>query len=315
MSIAKLASHPERFRRRILAFEDGRSAFRAWLRASSLDSGDEVLLPAYVGWSPREGSGVLDPVVQLGLSPRFYRLDARLGIDVESVAAELSTGRVRVLVIIHYFGQVDPACDEVVDLARRAGVLVLEDEAHAMLTDLVGGASGRRGDASTFSLHKLLPVARGGCLVLNDPADPVLDRLDVQPGDGGLFEFDLAEIARRRRAHLSALVALIARSPRLAGRIEPLWDAFHPAAVPQTYPVILPEGTRDAVYEALNQRGFGVVSLYHTLVAPLALGDFPESQVLARRILNLPVHQDIDPRTLEPMIEALAEELDRVGRG
>jgi dTDP-4-amino-4,6-dideoxygalactose transaminase len=218
---------------------------------------------------------------------------------------------VRVLVLIHLFGHVDPACAELVALARRQGVRVLEDEAHAMLTDLVGGASGRLGEACVFSLHKLLPVPTGGCLVFNSFRDPILGNIELPAEERELLEFDLAEIARRRRENQETLVRLLDLSDALREKVVPLWGALPYPEVPQTVPVLVPEGLRDRLYHAMNQLGFGVVSLYHTLIEPLATEEFAASRAVSRRILNLPVHQDVEPAELERLVAALG---DLVGR-
>ena len=44
----------------------------------------------------------------------------------------------------------------------------------------------------------------------------------------------------------------------------------------------------------MNENGFGVVSLYHTLIEPLHKPEFCETLWLSKHILNLPVHQDVE---------------------
>src|ERR1035438_5623165 len=128
--ITKRAENPFNHARRVIPFQAGRNAFRAILNAVQLSNG-KVLLPAYIGWAPREGSGVFDPIASLHLEYSFYALDERLRIDIDSLRTELASGCVRVLVIIHYFGYVDPCYEEAVKIAREHDAFVLEDEAHA----------------------------------------------------------------------------------------------------------------------------------------------------------------------------------------
>jgi dTDP-4-amino-4,6-dideoxygalactose transaminase len=266
--------------------------------------GGSVLLPAYIGWSPREGSGVFDPIASLGLNYEFYALDEGLRIEMESLQAALRSGRIRVLVLIHFFGFVDPAFEEVVKLARDHGVFVLEDEAHAMLTDMVGGICGRLGDACIYSFHKMLPVESGGAVVLNDPASSLAGKLSTGSGfPMPVFDFDLAAIAARRRAN-SLLLDRLVRD--LAPGIEPLFGAPRSGVVPQTYPVLIRSGSRDDLYHRMNAAGFGVVSLYHTLIAEISPEQFPATADISRKIMNLPVHQDATPGELEAMMGSLA---------
>ena len=71
-------------------FESGRAAFKAYMQGIGISEGSTVLLPAYIGWSSREGSGVFDPIRELGASTAFYRVSDRLQIDVEDVKTQIA---------------------------------------------------------------------------------------------------------------------------------------------------------------------------------------------------------------------------------
>ena len=279
------------------------------MQALDFSSDDEVLLPAYVGWSPKEGSGVFDPIRQLSVRFRFYRMTRGLRIDLEHLRAQLATGRPRLLFLIHYFGYPDPCLPEVVALAREQGILVFEDEAHAMLSDWIGGLCGRYGDAAIFSLHKMLPYESGGLLILNEPFDaataarlrgsPLRQSLEQSPWD-----YDLWSIAEVRRQNTQRLLELLWP---LGGRVEPLFRQLPDGVVPHTLPVVIVNNPRDELYLQLNKSGYGVVSLYHTLIDPIQESEFPDSRWLSHRILNLPVHQDTSPEVLQAMIAKLEQ--------
>jgi dTDP-4-amino-4,6-dideoxygalactose transaminase len=283
-----------------------RLAFRSFLEHAGFKNDEKVLLPAYVGWSPREGSGVFDPVRELGLAHDFYRVDDRLQIDLADLHDKFALGRVRVLVLIHYFGGVDPHYAESVALAREFGAVVVEDEAHALLTDLVGGACGYLGDACLYSLHKMLPVKSGGLLVWNRGSEVLPDQRESTLRDGALWQYDLRRIAQRRRENLARLSGLL---ESLRDELEPLWSAWPPDHVPQTYPVLLRRDIRDSLYFGLNAAGFGVVSLYHTLIEEVTPRRFPDAHQVSRRILNLPIHQDIHCDAFEPMVDEMRRQL------
>ncbi len=261
------------------------------------------MLPAYVGWSSREGSGVFDPIAALRLRHRFYALDERLHIDLDSLAAALDSGSVRVLVLIHYFGYVDPAYAQAVALARRRGAFVIEDEAHAMLSDVVGGVCGRLGDACIYSFHKILPVEEGGAAVVNDPQSVLARTLQAEQGCRVPQDFDLSRIAEKRRTNASLLDRL---TNELGPEVTPLRGAPRTGEFPQSYPVLIRNGSRDRIYREMNAAGFGVVSLYHTLISEISPQAFPAAAGVASRILNLPVHQDASPEDLEAMVWDLA---------
>lgn len=305
-AVAKVASDASR-RRRFLGYPLARSAIGAYLEGIGCAPGDVVALPAYIGWSPREGSGVLDPLAELGLRVVFYRTDATLGVDLDHLQHVLDAAKPAALIVIHFFGRCDPHYPEMVAMSRRAGAAVLEDEAHAMLSDLVGGVGGRLGDAAVYSLHKLLPVHGGGVLVLNAGTTGNFTAGSVAAEQ--LWEHDLAAIAARRRANAAAVAQ---RLPALAGRIDPLWGDLGSEEVPQTFPVLVRGVSREHVYDAMNAAGYGVVSLYHTLVDQIPREAFPDSALLSRLILNLPVHQDTDAAALDTLVEELGAVVTRL---
>ncbi|HLL82214.1 MAG TPA: DegT/DnrJ/EryC1/StrS family aminotransferase [Longimicrobium sp.] len=303
--IEKLARE-QRFLRPVLPYGTAREAQQVFLEAAGLAVDEVVLLPAFIGWSAREGSGLFDPIQNLGLAYRFYPVTADLRVDVDAFAELLRRERVGVVILVHYFGYVDPAYPVLVELARAHGArLVLEDEAHAMLSDWVGGICGRAGDACIVSLHKLFPVATGGALVFNTPAHPMLDRI-ATPGSPRALEFDFAGIARRRVRNATLVEELLGG---LADEVAPLWPGLPEDVVPQTYPVVIRRASRNDLYFRMNEAGFGVVSLYHTLVKELSAEDFPASHELARRIMNLPVHQDAEPDQIRAMMEELGRQV------
>lgn len=309
MPIAKTAERLDHLRRPYLLFPSARAGFKAFLNALNLAPEDSVLLPAYIGWSSREGSGVFDPISELGLTYSFYPMDDRLEIDLERLQAALEASPVKVLVLIHYFGSVGPNYGAAVELARKSGAWVLEDEAHAMLTDLVGEVSGRLGDAALFSLHKMLPMAAGGMLLLNRGAMDLLPAIEPPfgPDLAGItspWEYDFARIAARRNENARRLTQLLRP---LAGQVDPLWGDPREGEVPQTYPVLIRNASRDRLYDSMNEAGFGVVSLYHTMIKQISVEEFPQSHWVSRRILNLPLHQDVEAGDLEALVACLTE--------
>ena len=158
----------------------------------------------------------------------------------------------------------------------------------------------------------MLPLDSGGLLVANDlrwhrPAARGTPGRSPAPR---LLDFDLAEIARVRRENAAFLAR---RLVSLADALTPLRPETAPGVVPQTFPVLLRQAPRDETYTRLNAAGFGVVSLYHTLVSELGEADFPDSHWVARRVLNLPVHQDATPESMEAMVAELARALGKRG--
>jgi dTDP-4-amino-4,6-dideoxygalactose transaminase len=299
--IEKLAKDTARFRRGMVFFQNARTAFKAYLEFLRFQPDETVLLPAFIGWSAREGSGVFDPVAELGLKYAFYAVDNALHIDLVSLEKMFAGRRVKLFVIIHYFGYVDPHYHEAVAIARRYGALVLEDEAHALYTDLVGGTAGRLGDAALFSLHKMLPVNSGGLLCLNGATDCGEVADGDNPGNP-LASFDLYAIARKRIENVMILEKLL---KGCSDKVVPLRPKLNSGEIPQTYPVLICHVSRDKLYDMMNAAGYGVVTLYHTLIEQISGADYPVSHEVAKHILNLPIHQDVNADDLVAMVQCL----------
>lgn len=129
-------------------------------RALGLEGG-EVLVPAY-----HHGVEV-EALAAAGAVPRFVRVDGRMRLDLEHLEASIGP-RTRALHVIHYLGFPQPM-DEILAIARRRGLRVLEDCALALLSWDDDAPLGARGDVGVFCLYKSLPVPNGGVLVLNGP--------------------------------------------------------------------------------------------------------------------------------------------------
>jgi dTDP-4-amino-4,6-dideoxygalactose transaminase len=303
MAISNHARDKNRFVRHMEYFPNARTAFTAYLRSLDFSHGEAVLLPAFIGWSAQEGSGVFDPIAQLGLNHGFYAMDEHLNIDLDSLERAFTERTVRLFVIIHYFGYVDPHYRQAVAIARRHGALVLEDEAHALYTDLVCGLAGRLGDAAIFSLHKMLPVSGGGLLCLNGNPSGAGPTSGEKP-PYAVMDYDLYSIAQRRVENAVALEAQLREYP---DDVIPLRPAPRAGEVPQTFPVVIRRVRRDRLYEVMNAAGWGVVTLYHTLIEQISREEFPRSFQLSGRILNLPVHQEAQPDDMGPMVQCLMD--------
>ena len=75
--------------------------------------------------------------------------------------------------------------------------------------------------------------------------------------------------------------------------------------VPQTFPIVIRKGERNKIYEIMNGKGYGVVSLYHTMIEELQTDGHEEALWLSKRIMNLPVHQDCDASQYKKMLDEL----------
>lgn len=311
--VTKRALDVRQYNRPTFSFPNARTALLSALKALNLLPGDKIILPSYIGWSKNEGSGVFDPIVSLNLDPVFYRFTRDLQIDVGDLESKIDNAHARVMLIIHYYGFPDRRTSDVIQFARRHNLFVIEDEAHAYLSDCIGGICGRAGNAAIMSLHKILPVNSGGLLVLNTPHDSPLEQIVADsplriPLEYSLLDYDLHSIADVRRSNAKNLLHML---EHLQGRAQPMYKLIPDGVVPQTLPILVASNIRDELYHKMNEMGFGVVSLYHTLISTIDNTLFADSHWISKRIFNLPVHQDATPQALEDMVG----QLDQLTRG
>jgi dTDP-4-amino-4,6-dideoxygalactose transaminase len=93
-----------------------------------------------------------------------------LNLDERLVEAAI-TRATRAIVPVHYAG-VPCEMDAINDVARRHGLLVVEDAAQAILSDYKGRRPGAIGHLGCLSFHETKNVisGEGGALLVNDPA-------------------------------------------------------------------------------------------------------------------------------------------------
>lgn len=151
--------------RHALAHAIGTLALLAAFRAAGLGPGDEVIVPSATWWA----SAV--PALWLGAVLVFAESEAvSAGLDPADVEQRI-TPRTRALVVVHLWG-IPSRMDELLVIARRHGLTVIEDASHAHGALWRGRPCGTLGDVGVFSLqsHKLAPAGEGGILLTDDDA-------------------------------------------------------------------------------------------------------------------------------------------------
>jgi dTDP-4-amino-4,6-dideoxygalactose transaminase len=312
MIVAKGASDSRSDYRPALFYASAREAFRDFLANPAGPKDGGVLLPSFIGWSPREGSGVFDPVRELNLTADFYQLNRDLTVDLVDLAQRLQRGHYRALVLIHYYGRTDPGADQVRDLARTHGVLLVEDLAHGFFSAAVGGLAGSFGHVALYSLHKMFPIPSGGVAVYADSSLIAGQKSTAHGLAEIVLSYDWRHIAATRRDNFLHATARLRELQRRGSQLELIWPRLSEGDVPQTLPIYVMGEGRDAVYERMNAAGFGVVSLYHTLI-PQVGPEFVVSHWAASHVLNLPVHQEVSRDALDQLVSALEVCLADVG--
>ncbi|MHC4217644.1 MAG: DegT/DnrJ/EryC1/StrS family aminotransferase [Planctomycetota bacterium] len=146
-----------------LAHCNGTSAILAALHAFGIESGDEVIVPSATYWA------TVTPILHCGGVPVFAETEEQcLGLDPDDVERRI-TDRTRALIVVHLFGM-PSRMDELLAIARRHGLRVLEDASHAHGARYHDRPIGSLADAAVFSMqtNKLCPAGEGGMLVTDD---------------------------------------------------------------------------------------------------------------------------------------------------
>jgi dTDP-4-amino-4,6-dideoxygalactose transaminase len=143
--------------RHAVALNSGTAALHVALEAVGVTAGDEVIIPTYTFTATGE------VVTYLGARPVLAdcRVDT-LNIDAETIEPHL-TSRTKAILPVHVAGQ---ACDmePILDLARRHGLAVVEDAAHALPATYKGRSVGTIADVTAFSFYatKTITTGEGG---------------------------------------------------------------------------------------------------------------------------------------------------------
>jgi dTDP-4-amino-4,6-dideoxygalactose transaminase len=155
------ATHVPRFPETIGTFM-GRDALALAASYLAPDPESAVLLPAYNCPDVLRSFARANRVI-------FYDIREDLSIDPNVVTDSLRRNKVCALVLINYFGFLQPHRNEIKESCLKSGVILIEDCAHSLLTE----GSGETGDIVIHSFRKILPTLDGGGLRVNLKEKPL----------------------------------------------------------------------------------------------------------------------------------------------
>jgi dTDP-4-amino-4,6-dideoxygalactose transaminase len=313
------------------------AALHLILHALGIGPGDEVLVPSLTFVA------TANSVLYVGARPVF--------VDIESPAAPLMsleeaeakcTARTKAVIIVHFAGYLAHR-DAWQSFARRKGLLLIEDAAHAPGLP----AAGTFGEAAAFSFYgnKNMTTAEGGAVIARsrslreairrarshgmtsgtrqrlDSRSPDYDvtmlgfnyRMDELRAAVGLVQLKrLPEWNDIRRSLSLRYRQLIARHcPSVMVPFADPWPSAH-----HLMPVVLPtEISRQAVIDRLRKRGIQTtvhyppvhrLTFYQNLYPDVHL---PRTDEFSRRELTLPLHPRMTPETVDLVVNSLAAAL------
>lgn len=204
------AAHGSRF---AVFLNSGTSALRVSLAALKerfgWADGDEILIPAitFIADVNIVTHNRLRPVF-VDVHPQHYNIDA-------AKIEEKITPRTRAIIPSHLFG-LSAEMDEIMEIARRRQLKVIEDACESSFARYKGRPVGSFGDIGCFSTYQahILTTGVGGLALTDDPELAVLLRSLANHGRDGIYmqidddkgknEQELKEIVSRRFSFIRA---------------------------------------------------------------------------------------------------------------
>ena len=317
--------------RHAIGCASGTDALLLPLRALDMKPGDEVITTAFTFFA------TAGAIHNAGGTPVFVDIDpATFNISPHAIEDAI-TPRTRGIVAVHLFGQMAPM-EEIVPMARRHGLALIEDAAQAIgARRMVDGTWRRAGELGTVGTFSFFPSKNlggfgdGGMMVTQD--DQLADRLRRLRLHGGARQYHHEEVGYNSRLDTLQAAVLLAKLPHLEGwsraraeRAGTYTEAFtgHPAVCPPAidpanehifhqYTIRAPR--RDELHAHLKARGIGNAIYY-----PLALhlqpcfahlgyrrGRLPVTEAAMDSVISLPIYPELTRTQQDAVIATVLE--------
>lgn len=295
-----------------VATTSGTTALHTAVSAVGIKPGDDVLVPAFTFVS------TASVVLQQGATPVFVDIDDTFCMDVEDVKAKISP-KTRCIIPVHLFGHPAPM-EEIVTIARKNELFIIEDCAQAHGAAINGNPVGAYGDLGCFSFFqtKNMTCGEGGMVVTNNkelyrrarllrehgsPENPKTwytyetlgynyNMTELQAAVGLEQLKKLEHFNEKRREHAALYRELLEDTDLvLVKERKGYKNVYH------NFPVLLPRyhaGKRDFFVEAVSAEGIRSDVCYPKPLYQTALfkkrgitGHCPRTESYAQRIFNL----------------------------
>ena len=148
------------------AVSNGTAALHLALLATGCGPGDEVVVPSLTFVA------AANSIAHSGATPVFCDIEGADDLTLSPADLERVIGPATRAVIVMHYGGHPCQMEAILDIARRRGLAVIEDAAHAPGASWRGRMCGTIGDVGCFSFfsHKNLPTGEGGMVVTDDDA-------------------------------------------------------------------------------------------------------------------------------------------------
>jgi dTDP-4-amino-4,6-dideoxygalactose transaminase len=148
-----------------IAVSSGTAGLHLCIRAMDIGEGDEVIVPSFTFIA------AANAIRYERATPVFVDIDpGTLNIDPQKIE-EAITGKTRAILVVHTFG-VPAEMNAILEIARRRGLIVIEDACEAIGAEYHGREAGSMGRAGVFAFYpnKQITTGEGGVVVTHDDA-------------------------------------------------------------------------------------------------------------------------------------------------
>lgn len=301
---------------------NGLEALHLLLNAYGIGPGDEVIVPSntfIATWLA---------VSQCGATPVPVEPDINThNLDPSAIEAAI-TPATRVIIPVHLYGQVADM-DPIVSLARKYGLIVIEDAAQAQGGTYKGRLAGGLGDAAGTSFYpgkNLGALGDGGAVLTNDEEIAKKVKLLRNYGSSKKYQHDLAGRNSRMdelqaaflRVKLRVLDRCNDERRHIASQYSHLLrdtsvqiPCTHPDVMPVWHLYVIRSNERDALKAHLEDRG--IATVIHYPIPPHRQRCYREShqQILpvaeqfAREVLSLPIYPGLTDEDVDRIANAI----------
>lgn len=305
--------------RECVALNSGTSALHMAFIAAGIGPGDEVIVPSF------SFAATANAVALTGATPVFVDVEVNhFNADPAAIEAAI-TPRTRGIMPVHLYGH--PADLRAISaLAEKHGLMLFEDAAQAHLASVDGVPVGAWGIAASFSFYPTKNMTSGEGGMVSTPSSDIARAIRVLRNQGmerryenevvgfntrmtdihaaiGRVQLTKLERWTQKRqsnaAFLSANIRGVVTPPIAVGASH----VFH------QYTVRVVDHDRDAFASELTKRGIGTGVYYptpiHRLPSFQKTLDLPNTELVARQVLSLPVYPSLKQRELEAIVSAV----------
>lgn len=126
---------------------------------------DEIIAPAHTFTSS------VYPFIKKGAKVIWADIDLQTRVVTLENIQRCITPNTKAIVVVHLYGFIIPEIKEIADFAKENNILLVEDVAQAMGTEINGKKAGTFGDFGIFSFHShknITTLGEGGMLTVQD---------------------------------------------------------------------------------------------------------------------------------------------------